>query len=77
MYQSRIRNAKKRTGRQEKNRTIFEPDDSQDYAIVTSNARKWSSYGDLQRRRFPDGTHSWKHAKIWRKGHHFKQATSF
>lgn len=36
MYQSRIRNAKKRTGRQEKNRTIFEPDDSQDYAIVTS-----------------------------------------
>ena len=34
MYQSRIKNAKKRTGRQERGRMLVEPDDSQSYAVV-------------------------------------------
>lgn len=36
MYQSRIKNAKKRTGRQERGRMLVEPDDSQSYAVVES-----------------------------------------
>jgi len=36
MYQSRLKNAKKRAQRQDRNRAIAEPEDGQDYAIVES-----------------------------------------
>ena len=42
MYQSRIHNGKKRTHQKDRNRYIIEPDDEQEYAVVTKmlgNAR--------------------------------------
>lgn len=53
MYQSRLKNAKKRAQRQDRNRTLLEPEDGQDYAIVESmlgNGRLSALCGDGQTR---------------------------
>lgn len=53
MYQSRIKNAKKRAGRLDRNRVLLEPEDGQDYAIVEAmlgNGRVSALCGDGTKR---------------------------